>query len=59
MNVRLLKSNVEEVVKKVYRMNERLQGAGSSVTMASLEAALHEQLGIVWMRRERRGRSAA
>jgi hypothetical protein len=58
-NVMLLKSNVEEVVRKVHRMNEHLQGAGGSVTMASLAAALREQLGIVWMRRGRRGRSAA
>ena len=58
-NIRLLKSNVEEVVMKVHSLNERLQGAGGSVTMASLAAALHEQLGIVWMRRGRRGRSAA
>lgn len=62
-NVGLLKSNKEEVVRKIYSLDETLHEAwsrtGRAGSMAALDAVLREQLGLVWMRRGRRERGAA
>ena len=49
MRFSVIKSNVEEI-KKAHR---ELFGSGMPGTMAALEAALRERLGLAWMRRGR------
>ena len=58
-NARLLKSNVENVINRVDDINAAIIRAGGGGTMAALEAAVRERLGLVWMRRGRRWRRAA
>ena len=58
-NVKLLKSNFENVIEKVNLINEAMERGGGAGSMAALEAAVRERLGLVWMRRDRRrGRAA-
>ena len=59
IDVRLLRSNVENVIQCVNEINEAMRLAGGGGTMKALEAAVREQLGLVWMRRGRKQRSAA
>ena len=48
--IRVLKSNVEDIRKA----HHELFGAGMPGTMAALEVAVRERLGLAWMRRGRR-----
>ncbi len=48
--INVMKSNVEHI-KQAYR---ELFGAGTPATMAALEAAVRERLGLAWMQRGRR-----
>ena len=58
-DIRLSRSNVENVIEKVNGINEAMERWGSAGSMAALEAAVRERLGLVWMRRgRRRGRAA-
>ena len=59
-DVKLLKSNVENVIQRVHDMNEAMRMAGGGAgSMRALEAVVRERLGLVWMRRGRRwGRAA-
>ena len=54
----LLKSNVEEVVKS-YSEIFRDWAPGTPGTMAALERAVRERLGLAWMRRGRQATNAA
>ena len=57
--VRLLKSNVENVIRNIDTINDAMSRSGDGGTMKALEEAVRERLGLVWMRRGRRwGRAA-
>ena len=58
-DIKLLKSNGESVHSRVYEINEEMTRRGGVWTMASLETALRERLGLVWMRRNRKRLRAA
>ena len=58
-DVKLQNSNVVSVIDKVTALNDEMARAGGTGSMAALEAAVRERLGLVWMRRgRRRGRAA-
>ena len=57
--VRLLKSNVENVIRNIDTINDAMSRSGDGGTMKALEEAVRERLGLVWMRRGRRRRLAA
>ena len=58
-DIRLAKSNREDVVKNVSLLNDALRRTGRAGSAASLDAVLREQLGLPWMRRGRRVGKAA
>ena len=58
-DIRLLNSNIENVVKNMEFINESMSRMGRVESMASLDTVLREQLGLVWMRRGRRDKNAA
>ena len=58
-DVRLKNSNVVSVIDKVTAINDEMARVGGTGSMAALEAAVRERLGLVWMRRgKRRGHAA-
>ena len=58
-DMKLLKSNGESIRSQVRELNAEMARRGGVWTMASLEAALRERLGLVWMRRTRKRLRAA
>ena len=57
--VKLLKSNKVNVVSRIRKLNEEMARRGGAWTKATLEAALRERLGLIWMRRSRKRLQAA
>ena len=53
-DMKLLKSNKENVVSRVHELNKEMERRGGAWTKAALETALRERLGLVWMRRTRK-----
>ena len=58
-DMKLLKTNKENIASRVRELNTEMARRGGAWTMASLEAALRERLGLVWMRRTRKRGLAA